>query len=48
MAASECGDVVLEEVDRENEKDDSFKSYHHQARLLLSHLAFLAGFFLYG
>ena len=44
MVASECGDVILEEDDGVYEKGDSFKSYHHQARQLLSHSTILAGF----
>ena len=37
-------DIVLEEDDEIYEKDDKFKSFHHQAKHLMSRRAILAGF----
>ena len=38
------GDIVLEEDDGIYEKDDTLKSFHHQARQPISRKALLAGF----
>ena len=38
------GDVILKEDDGIYEKADTLKSFHHQARQLISQKALLAGF----
>jgi len=38
------GDIILEEDDGIYEKGDLLRSFHHQARQLISRKAFLSGF----
>ena len=44
MREHDHGDVVLEEDDDIYEKGDTLKSFHYQARQLISQKALLAGF----
>ena len=44
MRKHDHGDVVLEEDDGIYEKGDTFKSFHHQTRQLISRKALLASF----
>ena len=46
MRKHDHGDIVLEEDDDIYEKSDTLKSFHHQARQLISRKALLAGFLL--
>jgi len=44
MREHDQGDIVLEEDDGIYEKEDTLKSFHHQARQPISWKAFLVGF----
>jgi len=48
MREHDHGDVVLEEDDDIYEKGDTLKSFHYQARQLISQKALLAGFYQFG
>ena len=44
MKENDHGQIILEEDKGIYEKGDTFKSFHHQARQLISRKALLAGF----